>query len=235
MSVKAGADRQGFTIIELLVATAVFSLVLMAAVSGFLQIGRLFYKGVVTNRTQVVANQLLASIVADIQDSPASGTIAIVNDPPDPSVGYTYFCAGGARYTLNFDKPLDIANINFTDGFGVLRDELPGNNACAPPCVTGAPSPYDCSAAKYEFNNPEELLANNIRLDSLSLGSPVSNPTQLYNVKVRVVSGDDETVQIDTAQPLSASNVVCNSNLQTSQYCSAASVSNVVFAGDYGP
>ena len=148
---KVGALTSGFTIVELLVATAVFSLILMGAVGAFLGIGRLFYKGIVNTQTQTTAKKTLDSITADMQNSSTLTNQAT-------SGGYTYFCAGNVRYTLNFDKMVDLANPDYspTNGnFGILRDVLPGSTACAPPCES-AP----CASPAVAFIQPKELLGN---------------------------------------------------------------------------
>lgn len=217
----------GFTIIELLIATAVFSIVLMAAVVGFLEIGRLYYKGIATNAVQSTTKQVLDRISADFQNSSAFSGIIL---PSPPTNSYTYFCVGGVRYTLNFDKQLDISatpNYSPTGNFGILRDELPGANACAPPCDTG------CLLAQTAFINPQELLANNMRLNALS-ATPVNSPSQLYNITIRLLSGGDSSLtKVNPGLLLTGTNARCDATLKVSQYCAQSYMSNVVYAGGF--
>ncbi len=52
----------GFTIIELLIATTIFSVVLLLAASGLLYIGRLYYKGLTSSATQEAARNIMQEL-----------------------------------------------------------------------------------------------------------------------------------------------------------------------------
>jgi prepilin-type N-terminal cleavage/methylation domain-containing protein len=229
VQVNKQKNLRGFTIVELLIATAVFSIILMAAVAGFLQIGRIFYKGVVNTQTQAVTKRALDSITADMQNS------SFFTEPATSAEGYTYFCSGNVRYTINPDKIVDISNPDYSPDngtFGILRDKLLGSNACAPPCES-AP----CASGAVEFSNPQELLGSRMRLDAL-IFAPIINvsnpgPPDTYNVKVRVVFGDEESLAVSTPQSRTTDDYECNSSLANSQYCAAAQISNVVFIGGF--
>ena len=236
MSATTGADRRGFTIIELMIATIVFSLVLLVAVSSFLQIGRMFYKGFTSNQTQIGARQVLSQITADMQDN--FDISDIQNQPPNSE--FTYFCVGNKRYTLNFDMQVDTTEADYSlKKFGILRDEMPGNSGCAEPCYSGSNADTDCDGAEVALNSPKELLAAGMSFRSepaQMLKKAALAGEQLYNVNVRLVYGDDDVLTIvDTAQPATGKNVRCDSNLRQSQFCAEAEVSSVIFAGEYGP
>src|SRR6476646_3013103 len=79
-------NQKGFTIVALLVATAVFSLVLVVFLTAFLRIGQLFYKGVTMANTQEAARNVVQDISDDLQFYQQSPTVG----PP----GTTYFCIG---------------------------------------------------------------------------------------------------------------------------------------------
>lgn len=49
---------KGFTIIELLIATVTFSLILLVITGAIIQFSRLYYKGVASNKTQEVARSI---------------------------------------------------------------------------------------------------------------------------------------------------------------------------------
>jgi prepilin-type N-terminal cleavage/methylation domain-containing protein len=59
---KLKRSEKGFTIAELTIASAIFSVVILTAVGGFLQMGRIFYKGVTLTSTQETANQIYQDI-----------------------------------------------------------------------------------------------------------------------------------------------------------------------------
>ena len=56
------AEQNGFTIIELLIATTVFSLILLISVAGILQISRMYYRGVTQSRTQETARSIIDEV-----------------------------------------------------------------------------------------------------------------------------------------------------------------------------
>lgn len=70
-------DQKGFTIIELLIATTVFSLVLVVIMAASIQMGRYFYKGISESRAQNTSRQLMDTISNAIEFSgitPRTGT-----------------------------------------------------------------------------------------------------------------------------------------------------------------
>jgi prepilin-type N-terminal cleavage/methylation domain-containing protein len=99
-------DFKGFTIIELLVATSIFSLVLLVILASFLQIGRMFYKGVSVSNTNESARSLLDSITRDVRfgQSPTG----VKNEG-----GKSYFCAGSHRYTFALNQPPTTARTGY--------------------------------------------------------------------------------------------------------------------------
>ncbi|HSX31885.1 MAG TPA: prepilin-type N-terminal cleavage/methylation domain-containing protein, partial [Candidatus Saccharimonadales bacterium] len=59
--------QQGFTIIELLIATLIFSMVLLLVTVGIMQVTRVYYKGVTESNTQNAARSIVDSISQAIQ------------------------------------------------------------------------------------------------------------------------------------------------------------------------
>lgn len=62
-------DRRGFTIIELLIATVTFSLVLLIITGAIIQFSRVYYKGVVTSKTQETARSVADELARAAQFS----------------------------------------------------------------------------------------------------------------------------------------------------------------------
>src|SRR3990172_9120101 len=59
----------GFTIVELMIATTIFSVILLIVTFGMLQIGRTYYKGITLTKTQNAARSIIDTISQDIQFS----------------------------------------------------------------------------------------------------------------------------------------------------------------------
>jgi len=204
--IKLKNNQAGFTIIELLIASAVFSIVILGASVAIIQIGRLYYKGIVVSRTQTVARDLVESISMQIQYSGASvsGTGETANTG---DIGL--ICIGGYRYMYS----------KYTrQGGGFLhagwRDELP------------------CSSPLPNLNLPQpsvggkDLVGENMSILNMSV-LPVVGNDGLYNISVTVIYGEHDLVE----PPANASERHrCRGSDAGSQWCSVVTYNTKVFA-----
>jgi prepilin-type N-terminal cleavage/methylation domain-containing protein len=214
-------SSKGFTVVELTIATAVFSVVLLTALAGFLQIGRIFYKGVTVTSTQETANQIYQDISGYFQ------TASAVSDRGNGN-GYNYYCVGGARFTFTIDKAVDSSatpNHSASGNFGILKDILPGNSACDAPCndlmagsCTGTP-----------FQNPKELLGDKMRVLKFAITNPSASTSNFYNISISLAYGDNEVMGYGTAGDPTTR--YCLSGSRNQQFCSIANIDSGVFKG----
>lgn len=233
------ADHRGFTIVELLIATTVFSVVLLGALSGFLQIGHLFYKGVSSTNTQGVANQVIQDISGNFQTNgnfsrvPAVGTqVMPVGDEGNNSPSYAYYCVGNTRYTYNINHELDItvaANHKAPgDGgnFGLLKDILPGSSGCATPCDDDTGATLTCPHGAVRFKSPIEMLGDKMRLSEFEI-APSTSTSNFYNVTLVVDYGEDDAL-VNKDDP---ANVKCDPNSGIEHFCSVSRMDTSVYKG----
>lgn len=185
-------EAGGFTITELLLATAIFSAVIVVALAAFLGIGRLFYKGVNMTQNQQIARNIMDLVSSDIQSS----STPVVNGT---SGDRKYICVGNARYIYKIYNPVNLSDHNDTDKFGLLRDTLPGSSGCADPY--GGPN-------KFPPNNSTELLGNGMRLNSFGV-SP-DGCQSICTATIDLATGDDDP---------STPEATCDSSTVSSQYC----------------
>lgn len=61
------SSSRGFTIIELLIATVVFSVILLILTGAIVQFGRIYYRGNVDSKTKEATRAVMNSIAQDIQ------------------------------------------------------------------------------------------------------------------------------------------------------------------------
>lgn len=204
----------GFTIIELLVATLVFSMVLLLIAVGVLQFNHAYYSGVTQTNTQDTARAILEDVSQAIQFS--GGMIT----SPIRSTGTGYytvsgFCIGNERYSYVLGWQLEGA-VNTTlhqTNYGLLKDN---NGDCS------GKSAQDFSRPRSLAGNSIEMLRPHMRLTKLSV-TPLSGSAGLYQVDVRVVYGDDALL----SSPVTSANTVCM-NGSGSQFCSVSELSTVV-------
>lgn len=208
-------NLKGFTIIELLVATLVFSIVLVVVLAAFVQISRLFYKGVnianLHNDTRTIT-QDIENDIKFVQSAPQSFA-----DPVDPSrpwlpAGKGYFCIGLHRYTYNIGQ-----QVNSSATFGIKRQTISYGSGCP-------------SAALAPGTNPEELLDNGMQLNSISIDCKGSRC--LVNVHVIFYGGTPDifTTKLSnyTRTPWTAPDAECTGSLTDSQYCATADYNRTV-------
>lgn len=89
-------NSRGFTVVELMIATSLFSLVLLVFSATFTKIGQLFYKGIIASKTQESARSLIDELSRSVQFS--SGAI---------SSSSTMVCIGGTHYNYSLNTKVE--------------------------------------------------------------------------------------------------------------------------------
>ena len=224
--------NRGFTITELMIATAVFSVLLLLSLAGFLQIGQLFYKGVNITQTSDVANQVVKSLKNDISFDPQSSLVAIQYDNlATPPTERGYFCAGSSRYGFILGKQLDreaqTAEMRGPSAldpsgwhrFALLKDKLGVSGSCPNPFLAGSPNRFDP-------NTVTELLGDKMRISNLAITQLPGSNNKLYTISITVAYGDDEVLE----NPNDAS-PRCLGSPAYSKYCFVTSLRTVARKG----
>jgi prepilin-type N-terminal cleavage/methylation domain-containing protein len=85
-------SQAGFTIVELMVATLVFSTVLLVVTIGIIRINRVYYKGLTETNTQNTTRTLMDAITQAIQFS--GGTVTTTSGS-----GTKAFCVGSQQFS----------------------------------------------------------------------------------------------------------------------------------------
>ncbi len=105
--IKYRKQEHGFTIIELMIATTVFSVVLLICSFAMLQIGRTYYKGITMARTQTTARSIIDEISQSIQFSGGTVYPTVVPTTNNACIGRVFYertAANGLnKYTLGSD------------------------------------------------------------------------------------------------------------------------------------
>jgi prepilin-type N-terminal cleavage/methylation domain-containing protein len=206
-------NENGFTIIELMIATAVFSVVLLVCAVGLLQVGRSYYKGVTTARTQEVARTILDEISQNIQFG--SGTVNTLNNN-NGSIGY---CVGDKTYSYIPNRQL----IDTAPTGDQSRHVLAVDDSIST-CSAGIP-------AQNMLGNPagRELMTTRMRLSDFTITRLGAN--ELYRVTVRVVSGErDLLVDRNSDNQITAADnpVQCKNDRAGTQFCAVSELTTTV-------
>lgn len=225
-------SQAGFTILELMIATVVFSVMLMGAATMLVQIGRLYYKGVVTSRTQETVRTITDDIGRTLQ---FSGEQITVNDPAfvELSVGGVTkriyaFCIGDVRYSYSLDTQVSGSVDAYTPGGSrenfsrraLWRDEGRGQASCPPVNI------YD--DAEVAATDGREMLGEGMRL--FQLARPTDDQdTGLSRFAVGVVYGlDDELIVFSDADG-EITGATCRGVGLGAQWCATSQLETTVF------
>lgn len=194
----------GFTLVELMIATTVFAVVLLIVTFGILQVTRTYYKGATTTKTQQAARSIIDQISQAIQ---FSGSDPVITPSTDPAYGTpANFCINGTRYSYMLNRQLAVpADPAKSQATHVLVSD--SNSACK----TATPIPLDSASLNLSsYTKAKELMATNMRLSVLKICAPgpvtpaCPNPppanSNLFMVSVRVVAGDDDLLVDSTGK-----------------------------------
>ena len=224
--------QSGFTIVEVLIATLVFSLILIGAMAALIQMGRLYQKGVVAAKTQEANRNLIAEISQSVQFSkldivppgpsmPISAPLA--HDVPDTG----FFCIGPRRYTYAIDRQYvpgsantssitNPSNRNYKNKKHSLWVDLPPGG-CNATVSLAAPIPnLDNDAPS---SNGRDLLPENMRISKLNI---VGASAGVWTIEVSLVYGDSDLLRYDGGK------YECTGSLVGREYCALSELSTVV-------
>lgn len=157
--------RGGFTIVELMIATLVFSVILLVITSGVMHFTNAYYKGVNSSATQDTVRNIIGSVSQAIQfggNSFGSANLSVS--------GGTY-CIGNQQFDFVLGKEMGSAT---TRGLYVSPHSGSGCSSLSPMAIV---------------SGGQELLGPRMRLSAFQITQTASNA---YNLTVRVAYGDDD-------------------------------------------
>jgi prepilin-type N-terminal cleavage/methylation domain-containing protein len=205
MSCQQTRNQTGFTIVELLIATTVFTIILIAASASLIQIGRMYNKGVISSRTQQAARTITDALTQSIQFSNGEVTTfgPVINKPVPTQV----LCVGTVRYTfvLNAQQNNEVPQGQYNTPqyprqikHALWKDHMRDAGACQDANSSSTPN-LTLDNPGGDGTNGSDLLSQGMRLTSLSV-SPTSNPN-LFTVKVGVIYGDNDLLTPNDTNP----------------------------------
>ncbi len=209
---RTSQKQSGFTIIELLIATTIFSLVLLMATAGVIELTRMYYRGVISARTQEAARVIIDEVAESIRygtdsvtDLASLKTGPIINPPAADSTGH--FCIGSRRYTAAIDKRVirTSPDVNLKEQKHALWVEDLAAGCLAPPANYLSTDPAD----------GRSLLPEGMRLSRFAVTEVV--PDSVYQVDIGVAYGGTDLLagfgDYAQCQPGPASEFCATSNL----------------------
>lgn len=210
--------QQGFTILELMIASTVLATMLLLATTAMIGVGNLYYKGLTQSRVQANARDITNEIGQHLQLSDKAPDVA----PPatvGPNTVYAY-CFADVRYSYVLHQRVgnDVSHV-------LWRDDTPSAGCTPNTTILASPS------------GGTELVTNGARLTAFSITG--SSP---FQVKVGVAYGDPDllcdtntvgncaaaaSVMALTAAQWNNANIICKS-IAGQHFCAAARLDTTV-------
>lgn len=205
-------SQRGFTIVELMIATLVFSVVMIIITVGVISFTRSYYGGVNQSNTQRVARAVLESVSQSIQFS-GSGVSSPIASTESNGRTYTGLCVGNQRYSVlrGWQQVDDGADASQNQAERVFVADKPG--LCSGLAAQDLGSGLTSSSV--------DLLAPNMRVSKLQV-SLVPGTSDTYRVTVRIVFGDNDLLDNPTEE-----NATCKVG-KGREYCAQSELTTTV-------
>ena len=172
--------QRGFTLVELLIATMVFSVVLLLCASGLIKIGKAFTKGVITTRTQESARNVIENISQTIQLNP--GAFSGLRGPGPSNETHAY-CVGNRQFSFILNKKVSTVS-GPDEARHALMAHTTNPGGCPLGTAAGPVGSIDTNSAP-----GQELLGSNMQLANLTINQGADGR---FEIIVRVIYGDDD-------------------------------------------
>jgi prepilin-type N-terminal cleavage/methylation domain-containing protein len=175
-------NQRGFTVLELTLATAIFSIVLITVTMGIISFTKSYMRGVNQSKTQEAARSIVDELGQAIQ-------FASTYDEGDPQAGWgqwRVFCVDNFRYSYRIDKKALDPTIP-EQSHALIRSSYPG--ICEPD------TDFQVS------QGDAELLGSNMRLENVS----IQEAGRQYTIRLKVLYGTDDLIEGGTCKTITGS------------------------------
>lgn len=211
--------QEGFTIIELMVATAVFAMIMLVITAGVISFTRQYYKGVITSNTQTTARAIMSELAQAIQ---FGGTVTTGLTDGSSTQG---FCVDGKHYSYVLGQQVsDRGMVGTHQAYHafVVDNTVQSCDASDTPVVPGATAALT--------NGRRELLGDRMRLASFDVSS---DDGQTYTIHLRILYGEDDVLTPNVSSgtfdwSANGGSVKCLPGLAASQYCAITDLTTKV-------
>lgn len=184
-------NHRGFTIIELIIASTIFAIILLVVAAGITAIGRLYFKNETSARVQESARATIDDVAKTVQFGNPS--IKKIGDPGAPNpieinaqneTSPKTICIGETRYTYVLNRK--VGNDPADTKHALWVDKLP-NSSCSKKANLDAPNPSEGTDAD-TTSSGKELLGEGMRL----LDFDVTEQNTVVRVNIRIGYGTND-------------------------------------------
>jgi len=208
---KIGAA--GFTILELMIASSVFAVILLVIAVGVINFTNSYYKGIISSETQSVAQTIMADISQSIEFG-EPGNLNLSNG------NVSGVCIDNTLYAYVVGQQVTDSSPNGSQNQG-YHGLVAGNIGCS---SLSTLTPYLGSGSQGNSGSlppgARELLSQYMRLGVLSVTPDAGG---LYTIQVRVLYGDDDLFN----QTTNWATALCSGG-PGSQFCAVSNLTTTV-------
>lgn len=194
--IVVGSSPQGFTIIELMIALSVLSVILIASTIILIQIGVIYTKGNNAASLQNAARSVQDDAAAAIR---FGGFGPVPVSQVEGGLTVNAICIGPVRYSFVLNKELGLDSATGQTTYHVLwrdtRNDPTGG--CAP--VAGFDQPGDPGGGDSN-NDGYEMAASHTRLSKFDI-TPDPTVVGTYNINIWMEYGDSDLLNLTTNPP----------------------------------
>jgi prepilin-type N-terminal cleavage/methylation domain-containing protein len=205
-------SQHGFTVFELMVATSVFSVILLVMTVGVLRFSHDYFKSVTTSNTQQVARSIANDIAQNIQFG-QTVTTGLVGGS-----GLQGICVGNTLYSYHIGYEVAPA-------YNSAKHQAPHGLIKTVGSSCSAAAPRDVNSASALASNEHDLLGENMRLSSITV-TPGTNNT--YAIRVRVLFGDDDLLLPAVTGSTTNWDAEACGGAAGSQFCASSEIATTV-------
>ena len=201
--------EQGFTILELLVASAIFAVVLLTIAVAVLRTTDAYFGGVTSSNTQTTARAAMSELSQAIEFSKAVNYVPAVGSSPGA------ICVDNIMYMFTLGQEVtDAPPFSAHQGYHALIAEP--SATCNPSASWPAGSALPPGA--------RELLGRHMRLSALTAAASGNG---LWTVHLRVIYGDDTLLTLQPVAPANLAAEKCANNAGA-QFCAVSDLQTSV-------
>jgi len=214
-------NSSGFTILELMIAIAILSVLLLVSSIVMMSIGSIYSKGIDMANVQNDSRNIIQDLTSTIQFS---------GQPMES--GYYIYPGGNTFYATCFGTTRYSYFLGFQPTQHILwKDTMSGTASCVPLDLT-LPTPK-CPPASGCMNSirgsGSEMVGPNMHLATFSITQPINNQ-QLYSIKIGLAYGLEDMFETNSSGTLirSNGNYVCGD--QAGQdYCATSTLKALAY------
>lgn len=223
-----GCNRRhqaGFTIIELMIATLIFSTILIILTFSVLAASEHYYKGVVQSEVQNTARSIMSTLSTSVQFNSPVQYAALAGQIMEPYQNglVDWVCIGNQIFV--YQPGYELENTANSAKHQVVQAFIQGTligGSCPTTGVSLGASGITVPVS-YSVSNQTELLGTNMRLSNLVFSQVGSQGA--VHIALQVTYGDDDL--LNPASNPTATNVTCADQIGF-QFCAYSQLSTVV-------